>query len=127
MTLLTTIPGVGPRTAEAVCAFIDEPGRFGAKRIGSYFGLVPRQDQSGSVNRLGHITREGPPVVRRLLIEAAWRSSRCSGRVRAVFDRIHRGDKDRRKIALVATSHYLARVMLAMLQSGEAWREEVAA
>jgi transposase len=125
--LLRTIPGVGARTAEAVCAFIDEPRRFGAKRIGSYFGLVPRQDQSGTANRLGHITREGPPVVRRLLTEAAWRSIRCSPRVRALYDRIHRGEKERRKLALVATSHYLARVMLAMLQSGEAWREEVTA
>ena len=112
---------------EAVCAFVDEPRRFGAKRIGSYFGLVPRQDQSGTTNRLGHITREGPPVVRRLLTEAAWRSSRCSARVKAVFERIHRGERERRKLALVATSHYLARVMLAMLQSGEAWREEVVA
>jgi transposase len=125
--LLRSIPGVGARTAEAVCAFIDEPRRFGAKRIGSYFGLVPRQDQSGTTNRLGHITREGPPVVRRLLTEAAWRSIRCSPRVRALHDRIRRGEKERGKLALVATSHYLARVMLAMLQSGEAWREEVAA
>lgn len=122
--LLQTIPGVGPRTAEAVCAFIDEPRRFGAKRIGSYFGLVPAQDQSGGVNRLGRITREGPPVVRRLLTEAAWQSLRHSPRVKATFERIMRADKDRRKIALVATTHYLARVMLAMMQSGEAWREE---
>lgn len=124
--LLKTIPGVGPRTAEAVCAFIDEPRRFRAKQIGSYFGLVPRQDQSGSTNRLGHITREGPPVVRRLLTEAAWRSVRHSGRVKALHERIHRGDKERRKIALVAVSHYLARAMLAMLQTGETWREETA-
>lgn len=123
VTLLRTIPGVGPRTAEAVCAFIDEPRRFGAKQIGSYFGLVPRQDQSGSTNRLGHITREGPPVVRRLLTEAAWRAIRWSPTARARYERIRRGDKERGKIALVANSHYLARVMLAMLQSGETWRE----
>ena len=121
--LLMTIPGVGPRTAEAVCAFVDDPSRFGAKTIGSYLGLVPRQDQSGKVNRLGHITREGPPVVRRLLTEAAWGAARRSPTVRGVLDRIMRGDTDRRKIALVATTHYLARVMVAMLRSGEAWRE----
>lgn len=122
--LLRTIPGVGPRTAEALCAFVGEPRRFGAKQIGSYLGLVPRQDQSGSTNRLGHITREGPAVVRRLLTEAAWRSVRHSARVWALHERIRRGDKQRRKIALVAVSHYLARVSLSMLQTGETWREE---
>src|SRR6516165_1205209 len=62
---LRTIPGVGVRTAEAVAAFIDDPHRFPhSKTVGRYFGLVPSQDQSGDRNRLGHITREGAPVVR---------------------------------------------------------------
>ena len=70
--LLMTIPGVGPRTAEAVVAYIDDPSRFHKIRsIGSYFGLVPSQDQSGNRNHLGRITKTGPATVRRLLIEAA--------------------------------------------------------
>jgi len=122
--LLRTIPGVGARTAEAVLASIDDPRRFaGAKAIGSYFGLVPSQDASGAVNRLGHITRRGPGMVRHLLTEAAWHGTRRSARIRAYFQRIQRGDPERRKIALVATAHYLARVMHVMLRTGEAWRE----
>lgn len=123
VTLLRTIPGVGPRTAEAFCAFVDDPRRFGSKTIGAYLGLVPRQDQSGSMNRMGHITREGPAVVRRLLAEAAWRSTQLSAEVKAFYERVKRGDPERRKIALIATAHYLARVMLVMLQTGEVWRE----
>jgi transposase len=123
--LLRTIPGIGARTAEAVAAYIDRPERFGRiKAIGAYFGIVPSQDASGPVNRLGHITREGPATVRKLVVEAAWHSIRCSTRVRGYFERIHGGDRERRKIALVATAHYLLRVMLAMLKSGEAWRPE---
>jgi transposase len=123
--LLRTIPGVGARTAEAVLAFIDDPRRFtGSKTIGSYFGLVPRQDASGAVNRLGHITRRGPGLVRFLLTEAAWHGIRRSPRIRGYFERVQRGDPERKKIALVATAHYLARVMQAMLRTGEAWREE---
>lgn len=65
--LLRTIPGVGPRTAEAVMAYIDEPKRFNrSKQIGSYFGLIPQQNPSAGANRLGHITREGPSTVRTL-------------------------------------------------------------
>jgi transposase len=86
--LLRSIPGVGVRTAEAVAAFIDDPHRFAnAKAVGRYFGLVPRQDQSGDKNQLGHITREGAPVVRRLLAEAAWQAIRRSPTVGAYFER----------------------------------------
>lgn len=121
--LLRTIPGVGPRTAEAVMAYIDKPKRFDrTKRIGSYFGLIPCQDESAGFNRLGHITRQGPPTVRKLLTEATWQGIRRSDHLREYFERIQRKDPQRKKIALVATAHYLARVMLAMLCSGEVWR-----
>lgn len=122
--LLRSIPGVGPRTAEAVVAYIDKPGRFGsARQVGAYFGLVPKQEQSGNVNRLGHITREGPATARKLLIEAAWQAIRRSERCRGYYERVRRGREERKKIALVATAHHLLRCMHGMLRSGEAWRE----
>lgn len=118
--LLRTIPGVGPRTAEAVMAYIDEPKRFSRlKQFGCYLGLVPQQDQSARANRLGHITREGPATVRKLLTEAAWQGIQRSPEIRAYFERVQRQDPQRKKTALVATAHWLARVMLAMLRSGE--------
>jgi transposase len=124
---LRSIPGVGIRTAEAMAAFVDDPHRFRrAKAVGRYFGLVPRQDQSGDKNRLGHITREGAPVVRRLVAEAAWQARRRSPTVRAYFDRVQHGDPQRKKIALVATSHYLVRAMWAMLKRGTYWQENPA-
>ena len=124
---LRSIPGVGIRTAEAVAAFVDDPHRFrNAKAVGRYFGLVPCQDQSGDRNRLGHITREGAPVVRQLVAEAAWQAQRRSPSVRAYFERSQRGDPQRKKIALVATAHYLVRVMWAMLKRGTFWKEKMA-
>jgi transposase len=123
--LLRTIPGVGARTAEALAAFIDDPQRFrDAKAVGRYFGLTPSQDQSGDRNRLGHITREGAPVVRQLVAEAAWQAIRRSPRVRAFFERVQRNDPQRKKIALVATVHYLVRVMWSMLRHGTSWEED---
>ena len=124
--LLRSIPGVGIRTAEAVAAFIDDPHRFAnSKRLGSYFGLVPTQDQSGSKNRLGHITREGSPTVRHLLTEAVWQAARRSPTVAAYLLRVQRDDPDRRKIAIVATAHYLVRVMWSMLKHRTLWKETV--
>jgi transposase len=126
--LLMTIPGVGIRTAEAFVAYIDEAKRFSkTSAVGSYLGLVPTQDQSAKTNHLGHITRQGPSVVRWLLTEAAWEGARRSKQIRAKYEQFRRNDPKRVKIAAVATAHYLARVMLAMLQSGEAWRDESSA
>jgi transposase len=123
--LLMTIPGIGIRTAEAFCAYVDDVRRFGRiKSVGAYFGLIPCQDATGKTNRLGHITREGPSTVRKLLTEAAWQSVRRSPTVRRFFERVTHDDPHRKKVALVATAHYLARVMAAMLRSGECWRHE---
>ena len=122
---LQSIPGVGPRTAEAIVAFLDDPQRFRhSKQVGSYFGLVPRQDQSGGRDHKGRITREGPATVRQLLVEAVWESIRHSPTVKAYFERLQRNDPDRKKIAIVATAHYLARVMWAMLKHGTLWKEQ---
>ena len=121
--LLSTIPGVGARTAEAVLAYIDDPNRFARiNRIGAYFGLVPSQDASAGTNRLGHITRQGPATVRKLLVEAAWQIIRKCPRMREYFDRVTNGKPERRKIAAVATAHKLTRCMLSMLRTGETWR-----
>jgi len=120
--LLRTIPGVGIRTAEAVVAYIDNPDRFRRnKSVGCYFGLTPCEDTSVKI-RLGHITKDGPGLVRWLVTEAAWMAIRKDPTVRAFFERVMKGDPDRKKIALIATAHHLLRVMHAMLRDGTPWR-----
>lgn len=120
--LLQTIPGVGPRTAEAVVAWVDDPRRFrSSKSIGNYFGLVPCEDSSAGRQRLGHMTKEGPAVVRWLLGQATWQAVGRSPEVCAFRDRVMHGDPERKKKAMVATMHYLSRVMLAMLRDGTVW------
>jgi transposase len=125
VTLLRTVPGVGPRTAEAFVAYVDDVRRFArAKQVGCYLGLVPCQDASAGRDRLGHITGDGPATVRMLLCEAAWQAVRRSPSMKAFFERVTHCDPGRKKIALVAVAHKLARSMAAMLRSGEAWRED---
>jgi transposase len=122
--LLRTIPGVGPRTAEAVVAYVGDPHRFARhNRIGAYFGLVPRQDESAGRTRLGHITKDGPATVRWLIVEAAWQLIRRCPAMQQRFDRITGGRKSRRKIALVAIARQLLGMMLAMLKTDQPWRQ----
>lgn len=69
---MMTVPGVGPVTAMAFRAAVDDPARFrSSKAVGAAFGLVPRKHQSGGTDRDGHITRAGDGLVRAALYEAA--------------------------------------------------------
>jgi transposase len=121
---LQSAGGVGRRLAEALVAQFDEPGRLkNSKEVGPYLGLVPKQWQSGETERLGHITRQGSRVVRALLVEASWAAVRYNPRIRELYLRIKRGNKNRRKIAIVAVARHLAVYCWAMLRDGTRWRE----
>jgi len=69
---LLTVPGVGPVTALAFMATIDDPGRFRRSRsVGAYLGLTPRRHASGEVDWSGRISKCGDTLVRSYLFEAA--------------------------------------------------------
>jgi transposase len=126
--LLETIPGVGRRTAEAVAAHLGDASRFaGAKQVGAYAGLVPRQYQSGVSDRKGRITRRGPALLRKLLVECAWCMLRYNPWARAVYGRLTAGGTSRRKPAVVALARKLLVRCWAMLRDGVPWRAGPAA
>ena len=120
---LRTIPGVGPRLAETVVAMIDDPQRFqNGKQVGAYAGLVPRQIESGTMRRSGRITGRGNKLLRGLLVEVSWLMQRYNPVLRERFDRVCRGSRTRRKIAVVATARKLLVICWAMLRDGTTWR-----
>lgn len=119
---LQTIPCVGPRTAEMVAAVLDDPHRFAsAKHVGSYVGLVPRQYQSGRMDRSGGISKQGHRQLRRMLVEVSWLALRYNPHLRATYERICRGSPSRRKIAIVAVARKLLTIAWAMLRDGTTW------
>jgi len=123
--LLMSIPGVGPRTAEAVLAYTDDVKRFeGGKEYCSYFGVTPKLDESGSSRRLGHISKKGPSVVRWVLIESSWKVVRYSPAIRAFYEKVRGGQKGRKKIAIVAVARKLLSIMRAMLLTGAMFDEK---
>lgn len=69
---LMTVPGVGPLTALVYKTSVEDPERFRrGKDAAAFFGLVPRRDQSGKRDLMGHITKAGDPLGRSALYEAA--------------------------------------------------------
>lgn len=70
---LTTVPGVGPVTAIAFGATVDDVQRFrGAHQVQSSLGVVPQEWSSSETQRKGRITKAGNSRTRWLLVEAAW-------------------------------------------------------
>ena len=122
--MLETIPGVGSRTAETAVAYLGEARRFAnGKQVSAYGGLVPRQFQSGETDRRGRITRRGPALLRKLLVECAWVMLRYNPWARAVYQRLSRG-KARKKQAIVALARKLLVRCWAMLRDRTPWRTE---
>ena len=67
-----TVPGVGPITALAFKATIDDPARFARSRsVGAYVGLTSRRHASGEVDWTGRISKCGDAMLRSYLFEAA--------------------------------------------------------
>jgi transposase len=76
---LMTIPAVGPLTALAFRAAVDDPARFRSSRtVAAHFGLTPRTFQSGQTSFSGHISRFGDASVRTALYLAAAVLLNCS-------------------------------------------------
>jgi transposase len=124
--IVRSAPGVGPRTAEVVAAYIDRPKRFkNARQISAYAGLVPRQYQSGLTDRMGHITRRGPRLLRKMLVEAAWVMLRYNDWAKRTFARLTKGQRTRKKQALVALARKLLVRLWAMMRDGVPWKEPV--
>jgi transposase len=121
---LTSVHGVGPRLAEAVAVCLDDPRRFkSGAEVSSYAGMVPKQIESGTMKRVGRITRRGPSLLRGMLIEVAWMVYRHNAWAREFVARVSRGTKSRKKIAIVALARRLLVKLWAMLRDGTAWRE----
>lgn len=119
---LRTVPGIGPRTAEILVACIDDPHRFkNGRQVSAYFGLVPKQYQSGETDRNGRITKRGNPLARTILVECAWASLRYNPWARGVYDRICGKQKTRKKKAGIALARKIAVLGWAMLRDEKDW------
>ena len=117
---LRTVPGVGPVTAVAFIAALDEITRFeNAHQVQAYLGLVPSEYSSGERQLRGRITKRGNTRARSLLVEAGWRILRSSDSdamlLRTWAERIavRRG----KRIAVVALARRLAGILFAL------WRD----
>lgn len=69
----TKITGMGPKIARILIHELGDTMQFSnEEKLFSFCGLTPSEHSSGEHKRLGHITRQGNPLLRKALVQAAW-------------------------------------------------------
>ena len=124
MALLATAPGVGPVTASALVATVDDITRFrSAHEFEAYPGVVPGERSSGDKRRVGRITKAGNARARWLLVEAAWRIAHSRSEDTLALRTWGAGIATRRgkRVAIVALARRLAGILYAMWRDGAAF------
>jgi transposase len=113
---LMTHPGVGPITSLAFVLTLGPWQRFRrAKQVASYCGLIPTERSSGGRQRLGHISKQGSPLLRWLLVEAAQSAVRHEPEMQRRYRRL--AARKSRALAKVAAARQLATRLYWMLRT----------
>lgn len=112
---LTSIPGIGPKTAIMLIAITDNFRKFeSSKKLSAYVGLAPRIYESGtSIKGKGHITKMGNKQVRKLLYICAWSAKRHNPQCKQMYERLSKKGKPE-KVIKVAIANKLLRQAFAI-------------
>ena len=128
--LLATIPGIGPIIALTLAIEIDPKAFQSGRHLAAWLGLTPREHSTGGKQRLGGISRAGHERLRALLVTGATavirHASRADSKLASAWLRQLLSRKPR-KLAAVALANKMARIVWAVMTSGEAYRSPAAA
>jgi transposase len=124
--LLKQIKGVGTLIALTYMLTLEDPHRFHKSRdVGGYLGLQPGRRNSGQSEPQMHISKEGDPYLRTLLVQGAQHilgpfGIDCDLR-RWGLKLAERGGRNGKKRAIVATARKLAVLLHHLWVSGEVY------
>jgi transposase len=82
-------PGIGPTSARVLANELDDMQHFtNDRQLSKYLGFTPCEHSSGEHVRMGHITKQGKPYLRKILVQAAWTAIRHDKELEKIFERI---------------------------------------
>lgn len=121
---LTSIPGIGTKTAMFLIVITDGFTAFeSSKQLSAFFGLAPTVRISGkSVRGQSRISKTGNNVIRNLLFMCSFSACKNNKACKSLFDRIVSKGKSK-KLALIAVANKLLKQSLAIAKSGTMFDE----
>ncbi len=136
---LAAIPGIGPIGALSLAVRVDPKQFASARHFAAWLGLVPRECSTAGKQRLGGISRAGDERLRQLLVLGATAviqhanprvrpaGQGPTGRPAASQWLLNLLSRKPRKLAAVALANKMARIVWAMMTSGDVYRPRPAA
>lgn len=96
-------PGIGATSSRILANELGDLLQFSNDRkISSFIGLTPSEYSSGEHVRQGHITKQGRPILRKILVQAAWTAIRHDYELESIFYRIAAKAGVKRAIVAIA-------------------------
>lgn len=112
------VPGIGALSSRILANELEDMKHFrNEKALFSYTGLTPSEHSSGEHKRLGRISRQGKPVLRKILVQVAWRAIKYDTRLAEVFKRI--SERAGKKRAIIGVARRLIGIVRSNFMSGE--------
>ena len=126
---LARVPGIAPITALNLSLRVDAGQFKSGRHFAAWLGLVPRENSTGGKQRLGGISRAGNERLRQLLVVGATAVIQHAkpDRAGASLWLIELLKRRPRKLVAVAWANKMARIVWAMMTSGEEYRPAKAA
>ena len=123
--IVSSVPGVGKRSAAAIVAEIGDAGQFAdGNHLASWAGLVPSVYQSAGMFGTGHITKKGSKWLRHVMVEVAHCAVRVrDSRLRAFYLRLRARKGE--KVAVVAVARKMLTIIWHLLMTGEKYVEDM--
>lgn len=120
---LTSIPGIGKKTAVALIVATGGFTRFDShKKLSSYLGLCPRIFESGSsVRGRSRICKLGMVRIRKFLYMCTWSAIKANEACKEMYERLVENGKPK-MVALIAVANKLVRMAFAIAKSGEKYQ-----
>lgn len=125
ITLLSSIPGIGKKTA--ILLIIETRGfkNFSSsKKLCSFFGLAPTERSSGtSINGSRKISKMGNPLVRKKIYMCSLQASQCNKHCKSLFQRLVNKGKSK-KLALIAVANKLIKICFGVVNNNTIYQDD---
>ena len=125
---LATVPGIGPIGGVSFALKMPHAKAFRSGRhFAAWVGITPREDSTAGKHRPGRISRAGDEDLRRRLVLGATAVIQQAKAGRAAPWLLELLARKPKKLAAVALANKMARIIWAMMVSGETYRRPTVA